>query len=509
MKLNSLFKISENYRDKDKIKTENIGNVSTIKWYDSIDISTDLKFNISLIENIFNKCDDLIIRLFKNKNDSNITGAIIYIDGITSNEILEISIVEKVTLAKFNLETFSRTEVYIKEILCIKEESVHTTFKKTINEILNGNIAILFDGIQCSFNINLYNPPQRSIEESNVEKSLRGPRESFTESILQNTAMVRKLLKNNDLKIENMTLGTVSNTMINILYIEGISSDTVLNEVKNRLNKITSDFVLGSNYIRERIEDEPLSSLPTIFSTEKPDVLVGKLLQGRVCILIDGTPDGLSMPAFLFEFLVNVEDHYLRIIPATINRFLRYTGFLISIFLAGTYVAITTFHQELVPTDLLITFITEKTGVPFSSFIEALILMFSFELLREASSRMPTTLASSLSVVGALILGEAAVSAGLVSTPMVIITAIGSIATFTVPSADISLSFIYFRLIFLILGTSMGLIGLTFGFIIFTVHLISLRSFGEPYLSPLAPYDSSRISGIFVRPIKFKKQIKQ
>ncbi|HEY8804292.1 MAG TPA: spore germination protein, partial [Clostridium sp.] len=247
------------------------------------------------------------------------------------------------------------------------------------------------------------------------------------------------------------------------------------------------------------IEDEPASNFPTVYSTEKPDVIAGKLLEGRVAILTDGTPIVLTVPSFFIEFFLNNEDYYLKFIAATFNRWIRYVAFVIATILPGFYVAITTFHPELIPTALIVTLIKTRSGVPYPALVECLLMLSAFELLREAGVRMPRALGQAISVVGALVLGQAAVEAGLVSTSMVIVISLTALSSFALPSTDMSLALTYPRLIFVVIGGILGLVGLICGMIIMLLRLTSLRSYGVPYLSPLAPIQGKKLSDIFIR----------
>lgn len=504
-KIKGFFSLSENTDHKDKIKYENKSNKKEETEYENMMVSAELETNKKNINKIFNKCKDLIIREFKITNNPKYSGLLVYIDAMIDTRIFEETIIHKLTAEKSEYSYSPDSIEYSKYLLGVNDNNIYKGLDKVVEAVLSGKIALFIDFIDEAIIININNPPSRSIDESPSESVLRGPRESFTESIATNIALIRKKIRSTNLKIETSKIGNETQTEIDIVYLSNIADIGIINEVKRRLNKINIDSVLDSNYIKEHICDVPVSNFPVVYTTEKPDVLAAKLLQGRVCILLDGTPVALSVPAFFMEFLITVEDQYLGIIPATINRWVRYTSFLISITTPGIYVAITTFHQELIPTPLLVTFISARSGVPFPGLFEAVLMLAAFELLREAGGRMPRSLGQSISVVGALVLGQAAVEAGLVSTPMVIVTSISALATFTVPSTDLSLGFAFNRLILLVIGGSLGLFGLTCGLIILLIHLISMRSFGEPYLSPMAPLDINKLSALFVRPPKWVK----
>lgn len=458
-----------------------------------------LEDNKTYIKNIFNNCADLVIRELKITNNPNFSAMLVYLDNMIQEDVIGEFVVEKLTDRMAGITYPPNSKEYSQYLLGIRDKDLCTDMKRVIDSILSGGLVLIIDGITDALIVNITSPPGRSIEEPQVETVIRGPREGFTESIATNIALIRKKIKSANLKMESLTIGVETRTAVTIAYLSHIADDKIVAEVRERLNKIDIDAVLGSNYLKEYIEDEPLSNFPTIFSTERPDVAAGKILDGRIAILVDGTPVAATVPALFVEFMLSNEDYYLKFVAATLNRWIRYLSFIISLTLPGIYVAITTFHQELIPIPLLYTIIKARGEVPYPVLLESFLMLLTYEILRESSSRMPRTVGMGLGVVGALVIGDAAVNAGLVSAPMVIIVALVAIAAFSIPSIDMSVAITIPRFILLLLGGTLGLLGVGCGLVVLLVRLMSIRSFGVPYMGPLAPVITNELSSVFMR----------
>ncbi|WP_047758606.1 spore germination protein, partial [Geobacillus sp. ZGt-1] len=339
----------------------------------------------------------------------------------------------------------------------------------------------------------------RSIEEPQTQIAVRGPREGFTESLRANTAMIRRRIKNPNLWLETMQIGTVTQTDVAIMYIKGIANDEVIEEVRARLRRIDTDSVLESGYIEQLIEDQTFTTFPTIYHTERPDVVAANLLEGRIAILIQGTPFILIVPALFIQFFQAVEDYYARFDIATALRFLRVLIFFLSLVAPSIYIAATTFHQEMIPTQLVIAIAAQREAVPFPAFVEALIMEVTFEILREAGIRLPRAVGQAVSIVGALVIGEVAINAGFVSSAMVIVVSLTAIASFATPSFAIAISARLIRFGLMFLAAMFGFYGIIMGLLVMILHLCSLRSFGMPYMSPLAPFISTNVGDTLFR----------
>lgn len=492
--LKSVFSLSDE-NSKNKITYKNTKTLD----YESTKVSNTLELNKKYMNYIFSNCSDLIIREVKITNNPQFGAMLVYINNMTKTGLIEETVIQKLTQKNEVYAYYPGSKQYSQYLLGIRDEDIYADIKKAVESILSGKLVLFIDGINEALMININNPPGRSVEEPQVESVVRGPREGFTESITTNLVLTRKKIKSTNFKMESFVIGRETKTDVVIAYILNIANEKIVNEVRERLNKIDIDSVLSANYIKEYIDDEPLSVFPTINSTEKPDVVAGKLLEGRVAIFIDGTPLVITVPAIFFEFLITNEDYNYKFIPATINRWIRYICFFISLTLPGVYLSITTFHQELIPTPLLITFMKARSGLPYPAIVECFIMLFSFEILREAGVRMPKAVGQSISVVGAVVLGQAAVEAGIVSTPMVLLVAITSISSFAIPSTDMTAALTLPRLILLLLGSISGLVGVASGIVIICIRIISIRSFGVPYMGPVVPVISNEITDVFAR----------
>jgi len=375
---------------------------------------------------------------------------------------------------------------------------------KTINTLpdvteacLSGDAVLLIDGFCNALDISAKGWDKRAITEPSTETVVRGPREGFTENLRTNTAMIRRKIKDPALKIRTVKIGRRTRTQVNILYIDGIANPALIQEIERRLNNIDTDEVLAAGYIEEYIEDAPYSAFQTIWYSEKPDAIAGKLMEGRAAIVVDGTPFVLSVPMLFMENFQTSEDYALRSYYATTLRILRLTAFMISLFAPALYVALTTYHQELIPTDLLFTMVAASEGVPFPAAVEAGIMMFTFEILKEAGVRMPRPVGQAISIVGALVMGQSAVQAGLVGAPIVIVTAITAVSSFVLPFTSDAISLL--RWFLLILAAAMGSFGITLGAFVILLHLSSLKSFSTNYLAPFAPFQPADLKDTAVR----------
>lgn len=467
--------------------------------YKNIQISVKLSSNIEVLNKIFDKAPDLVKREIKIASNPKNGAILVYIANMIHSDVLENVLIKKL-IAKSQSSPYDISNVdYFKYLLGVNNNSVHCSMYKVVDEVLNGKVVIFIEGIEKAIVVDLRNAPNRDITEPDVENIVRGPREGFTEDIATNIVLIRKKIKNPYLKIEQFVIGKQTKTNVDIVYLSNIANSKIVEELRERIKRIDIDAVLGSSYLKEYIEDEPISRMPTIFSTERPDVVAGKLLDGRIAILVDGTPVVSTVPAIFSEFLETSEDFYVNFIDASFNRGIRYVSLILSIALPGFYVAITTFHQELIPTQLLVSFIKARSDVPYSSLFECFFVLLIYEILREAGLRMPRAVGQAVSVVGALVLGQSAVEAGLVSTPMVIVISTTAIASYTIPSIEMYTATVIPRFIFLFLGGFLGLLALVPALIIFFLKLISIRSFGVPYMEPLAPFVKSDFPDIIIR----------
>lgn len=328
---------------------------------------------------------------------------------------------------------------------------------------------------------------KRSISTPHAENTIRGSKDSFVEDYQANIGLIKKRLKTNDLWIKNLNIGKYTNTQVGLLYINGICKQKLVDQIYQKLEKITIDGVVNIGTIKNLIEKENKSPFPTTLSTERPEKVAKALLDGKVCLTIDNDPYVLIMPAFLNDFTKNSEDYYSKSINATFNRIIRFLALIIALFTPAIYIALITYNQEMIPTQFLISFSIQRSSVPFPAFIEAFMMITAFDILREADLRTPSFTGSSLSIVGALILGDAAVSAGIVSPIMIIVIATTSIASLLFNEYEFINSLRWYRIIFMLGASFLGIIGFVAAFIYFIINLCCLNTYGLPYLLPYTP----------------------
>ncbi|GIP40493.1 spore germination protein [Paenibacillus sp. J31TS4] len=378
-------------------------------------------------------------------------------------------------------------QVFEERRLPVAEQNPCLREDEAINRILNREVLLLVDGEPRMLALAITSFPKRSIEEAPNEIVIRGPREAFVEDLETNLTMLRRRIKSPSFKVEFMQFGKQTQTQTAITYIQGICQDQLVAEVKRRLADIEIDGVLGTSYLQEMIEDNPYSPFPQLQYTERPDLVTAALLEGRIVIQVDGTPIAILAPVTIFTLLQSPEDYYQRYVAASWIRYIRYIFTLISLLLPSFYVAVTTFHPDIIPERLLVTIASSREVVPFPALLEAFIMELSFEALREASLRIPKAIGQAVSIIGALIIGTAAVEAGIVSAAMVIIVSLTGIASFIIPHYDLGLAFRLLRFPIMILAGAFGLIGIACGLLLLYIHMLELRSFGVPYMAPLAP----------------------
>ncbi|MBO8169581.1 MAG: spore germination protein [Thermoanaerobacteraceae bacterium] len=465
-------------------------------------ISRNLDQNLKLFKDILGTSNDIIIREFSFGRDRKINAALIFVDGLIEKTTVNQSIIKPLMYDShlFSLDetnVSSNIDYICRAMLSVGEVQKTGSVEKIIDGCLYGDSVLLVNGAREALVISTKGWESRGITEPKTEAVVRGPREGFTETLRSNTSLLRRKIRNPDFTLEVIKVGKRTRTDVCIAYLKGVVNPRLVEEVKRRLKRIDTDAILESGYIEQFIEDAPFSPFSTIANSEKPDVVAAKILEGRVAILVDGTPMVLTVPMVFIESFQTAEDYYSRPYYATLIRLLRFLAFFITILAPAVYVALTTFHQELIPTNLLITMAAAKEGTPFPAAAEALGMGVIYEILREAGIRLPRPVGSAISIVGALVIGEAAVSAGLIGAPMVIVVAITSISSFVVPSQSDLTAIL--RVVMTIFAGFMGAFGIIILLLWVLIHLSALRSFGTPYLSPLAPLSFSDLKDVFVR----------
>ncbi len=448
-------------------------------------LGKDINENIKMFKDIFKNDDTLVIREFENSARDSVRLCCFYIDGMVNTKVLNDDIMRP---AMYNTTINKDDDVITllqEKVVFSNEAKKSSELSKLIEAILYGDTILIADGSSDGLILNTKGWQTRGITEPEAEKVERGPREGFTEAILVNLSMIRRKLKTQDLKFGFKEMGAQTHTKVCVCYIDGIVNKSVLKEVNKRLDKINIDGIIDSGYISEMIKDEPLSPIKTVGSTERPDIVAAKLLEGRVAIVVDGTPMVLTAPHLFVEYFQTNDDYYVNYIFSSINRILRILGSFISISIPAVYLAFVTYHQELIPTSLLLSISASRKGVPVPTIVEILLILFAFELLREASIRMPSNIGSALSIVGALVLGQASVEAKLISAPMVIVVAITGITGLMI--IKLKGATIIARLFLLLLSSFFGMYGYVFGMVGMLIYLCTIRSFGIPIMQGISP----------------------
>lgn len=458
----------------------------------NVTILKKLEDNIQAIKTETGNSNDVVIREFVIGRDQSVNAALVFVDGMANVDVINGDIMKplmfKAVINDAILKEKDSFLAYISEsVISVNEVELAEDLFDAINGFLNGDVVLIIDGFEKAIIINSKGWEARSVNEPASEAVVRGPRESFTENLRTNTSLIRRKIKNQALTLEAMVIGRKTRTNIAIAYIRGVAKQELIDEVKKRMKAIKTDSILDTGYIEQFIEDAPGSIFATIGFTEKPDVVAAKILEGRIAIIADGTPFVLTAPYLFLESFQAAEDYYFRPYFTTMTRIIRIIGYAITILAPALYVAITTYHQELLPTSLLITMASSREGVPFPAFVESLIMIVLFEILREAGIRLPRPVGQAMSIVGALVIGESAVSAGLIGAPMVIVVALTAVSGFLAPNQNDSA--VIMRIILLVMGATFGGFGITMGLLGALVHMASLESFGYPYLSPTVPFD--------------------
>jgi spore germination protein KA len=443
-------------------------------------LNKNLEHNIKVFTDIFSQDETLITRTFENQIDNSVMCCIVFIEGMIDNEIVNENIIEPIVknqLLKYGANTIDKLR---NQVILANNIQKISDVEKLVEGILNGDTVLLLEGSEEALIIQTRGWQTRPVDKPESENVLHGPREGFTESLMINLSLIRRRVKTPDIKFTYRTLGVQSGTKAAICYIDGLVNEEILKELYKRLDDIDIDAVLDTGYIQELIKDSPLSPFKTIGNTERPDVVAARLLEGRIALVLEGSPFALTLPFVFIEYFQASDDYYDNYFFATINRLVRVIGYIITILTPAIYVALVTYHHEMIPPPLLISISSARQGVPFPTIVEAIVLLFFFEILREAGIRMTPAISQTISTVGALILGQAAVEAKIVSAPIIIVVALTGISSLLIPR--LKAANIIFRFVFLLLSGFLGLYGLVFGILALLIHLFGMRSFGIPYM---------------------------
>ncbi|WP_309274803.1 spore germination protein [Paenibacillus sp.] len=375
----------------------------------------------------------------------------------------------------------------LEEILISMRSNKHNDLEKAIDLLVSGNAVLFIEGLEECLVIEVKSSHVRSITEPNNEKTVLGSHEGFVENVDINLQLVRKHIANRNLVVKRYTLGNETKIETVIIYLRNIANPKLIEEVDLRIQSIEADTVISSEAIEEYIEESVFSPFPQLLHTERPDRVIGNLLEGRVALFAEGSPTAIIMPVTFFAFYQSPDDYSFRSLQASFFRILRLFSFVIAIGLPAFYIAVVSFHFEVIPQDLLLPIKSGIEYIPFPPILEALFMELTIELLREAGIRLPGPVGQTIGIVGGLVIGDAVVKAGLVSNAMIIVVALTAIASFVVPSHEMSGSVRILRFPVMVAAALFGFIGIVYSLMIIMIHLCSLESFGSPYFSPIAP----------------------
>ncbi|NPV93490.1 MAG: spore germination protein [Firmicutes bacterium] len=469
------------------------------------DIDKSLELNAANLKNKIGESYDTSYRYFKIPVFRYPDALIVYISGLNESRIIEQSILEPL-MNYSKLPDGRMLPIINGQAALLMETGVFTTrARETVSldeagdAVIEGDTVLFIDHCDTALILKTKKYEGRSVEDPISESEIKGPRDGFVENIYTNTALIRRRVKDHGVRFDNMKIGARTKTIVSIAYIDSLVNQSLLKEVKSRLERINTDGILSSENIEELIGDAPLSVFPTIALTERPDKACAALLEGRVLVLVDNSPFVLIIPTVFWQFLTSSGDYYERFLLSTVVRWIRLFAMFLSISASSFYVLLTSFHQEMLPTALAMKVAAGRSGVPFPAILEAFIMEVILDIMKEAGLRMPKPIGQAVSIVGTLVIGQAAVAAGLVGPLMIIIIALAAISSYTIPSYTMGNTLRLIRFPILISTALFGLFGYLGGLIVLLLHLMSLRSFGTPYLAPVVPLDLSGNMDVFVR----------
>ncbi len=463
-------------------------NKNTIK-----DINSKLSQTILALKEILKDADDIIYRTIECGKKQKIKMCLVYVDGMTTKEAVSQFAIETL-MEFFDLNNFEKNTAQeldrIASLTSIATSEISSVdnISTAVNKILSGETMLFIDGSTKAIMISSRGWPMRSISEPVAETLLRGPRDGFNETLKVNITLIRRRIKDPKLKVKYMQIGTKSKTDIALMYLDDRVNRQVLEELQKRLSKINIEAILESSYIEELIEDDNYSPFPQVENTQRPDAAASAIYEGRVVIGVDNTPQVLMVPAIMTVFMQSSEDYYERWLSASMIRIVRYLALPITILLPALYVAITTFHPNMLPTGLALYVAASRAKVPFPAWFEASLIEITMELIREAGMRIVGPIGSTIGIVGGLVIGQASVEAGLISPLVIIIVALTTISSFAIPSYNFSTSLRMLRFAFIILAATLGLFGVSLGICILLTHLCALKSMGIPYMTPFSSF---------------------
>ena len=476
----------------------------------SDEVSDDIKINLAYMKKKYSipiNCD-IVLREFSIRYKKELISAfIIFFDGMTDREVIDNYILKPLmvnSIMEVHDYAEDLQEFISGQLLPHNQIKIERSYSKAVEGINYGGCALFVDGLPLSITADVKGWDHRGVEKPNNEIVIKGPHEAFNEVLRTNTAQIRKRLKDENLIVDDVAVGKVSKTPCSILYIKDVANESLVEEVKRRLESINVDYMLDSGILEQLIEDSTIFPSPQMISTERPDYVAELLTNGKVAIIVSGSPNVLVVPTTAFDLMHSAEDIYIRYPYVNLLRFVRYIALFLALLLPGIYVAISNYHQEMIPTDLLLAIEANREKVPFPSIVEIIMMELSFELIREAGVRVPGPIGPTLGIIGALILGQAAVAANIVSPILIIIVAVTGIGSFALPNYSLAYSIRIMRFVFIFLGGLAGFLGITFGLFLIGIWSTSIKSFGVPFAAPYGPWTSRSDRNVILRAPEWK-----
>jgi len=463
--------------------------------------------NIEYIKKIMGNSFDLVTRTITLENDfQSLKIGIVLMDGLAdllfTNQVILKTITDQFSKLKEKIKSKDLISYFHDQLLTLSNVNLKDKYGDLINFLLNGDTIIILDGevkffTMCSKGFN-----ERAIEAPTNDISVKGSKESFTENLATNLSMIRRRMKNPNLWVKRLVIGKKTNCNVAIVYINGVTDEKLVKMVEERLNRQEIESIVDSSYLKHYLREPKHSVFPLIYDTERPDTVIGNLNEGRLAIIVDGSPFVLIAPCTFFHFISSVEDYYNKSFVGSSFRIMRLIALFLALFLPGFYMCIVKFNSDLLPINLMYSITGQRENVPLPSELEIFLTLFAFDLLTEAGTRMPIAVGSALSFVGAIVIGQSAVEANLISSMMLIVVAINGIGTLTISDYDMCLTIKSLKYLVVLFSLAFGLFGFTISVLLLLVHLISLRSFGEPYLYPIAPLTGvGLLDSIIVAPL--------
>lgn len=466
-------------------------------------LSCKLQINIEYLKQRFNmpQNQDVVIRNFNVAREIN--ACLLFMDGMVDKNIINQFVLPQLMNAE-NFKDFNEDDILdhiVRNVISINQITKTGDINEIIMQVLNGVTGLFLDGNNQCLLIESKGFEKRSIDKPQTETVIRGSQEAFTENVKTNLSLLRRIIKNENLITEIVQVGQTNHANCAIVYLKGIANPELIKEVQKRVKNIDTDFIEGDGMLEQFIEDHPFMLLPQVINTERSDRAASFLMEGKVLLISEGTPFAIAVPVTFFHLLHTSEDSFLRWQYGTFLRFIRILGILISLLLPGLYIALTLYHHEMIPSQLLDSLLKAREPVPFPAILEIIMLELSFELIREGGIRVPGVIGNTLGIIGALILGQAAVSAGLVSPILIIVVAVTGIGSFVIPNYSLSLGIRILRFVITLSGALAGFYGVSLALLSVCLIACSMKSFGVPFFSPIAPKTKPYQDSIIKLPI--------